>query len=167
MSLNDIKVFITVIDGAISNLENGVETSERKYSYDAYDITTLDKEQTENAKSRGYIVINNDSDLLFKISQSLTNKNLKENYVLGAIDDAVKEKIANDIGKNIFKDGQYSFVITSDDIRHIAEHFKNTNDIFDAIFKLYDTVSNYDTVELNMFGTQTELVFNKSYTNAD
>lgn len=86
---------------------------------------------------------------------------------MGAIDDAVKEKIANDIGKNIFKDGQYSFVITSDDIRHIAEHFKNTNDIFDAIFKLYDTVSNYDTVELNMFGTQTELVFNKSYTNAD
>lgn len=73
MSLDDIKAlrkqFISVIDGAISNLENGVETSERKYSYDAYDITTLDKEQTENAKSRGYIVINNDSDLLFKISQ--------------------------------------------------------------------------------------------------
>lgn len=172
MSLDDVRVlrsqFLNVIDSAIANLENGVEIGGgTKFSYNTYSIIPLDKEQIDNANARNDIVITNDNELVLKISQSLTNRKLKENYIIGAIDNSLKQKITNDIGINIFKDGQYSFVISSDDIRHIEEHFSSTNEIFDAVFKLYDTINNYDSVSLNVFQNQKELVFEKSTTKAD
>lgn len=172
MSLDDVRAlrsqFLKVIDSAISNLENGIKIGgSTKFSYNTYPIIPLDKEQIDNANARNDIVITNDNELILKISQSLTNRKLKENYIIGAIDNSLKQKITNDIGINIFKDGQYSFVISSDDIRHIEEHFSSTNEVFDAVFKLYDTINNYDSVNLNVFQNQTELVFEKSTTKAD
>lgn len=75
----------------------------------------------------------------------------------------VLDKIKKDIGVDIFKKGPYSFRVSSDDIRHIQEHFSTSGEIANAIYRLYDVINDYDTVELIREGTQTRLKFEKSY----
>lgn len=52
--------------------------------------------------------------------------------------------------EKIFKPGQYSFAISYDDIRHIYnEHYKTPDEIINAICRIYDMISDYDSVEYN------------------
>ena len=75
----------------------------------------------------------------------------------------MKNRITKDTNGNVFKKGGYVFKITSDHIRHIEKHFQNTDDILDAIYRLYDVVCNYDSVSPIQNGNQTRLKFEKSY----
>ena len=161
---------LDILDHAISNLENGVEISNgNKYSFDNFD--KIKKFDVENIKAKGNKVIDNEKDLLQCVENSLNNRQLKENYYLGNIKQGVKERITNDLNLDIFKKGDYSFSLSSDDIRHIYEHFGSSNDIVNAIYRLYDVVNNYDTVSIDdeqrKRFKKNVLVFNKSYSDYD
>lgn len=105
------------------------------------------------------------------IEKSLNNTEIKENYYLGNIKNGVKEKITDDLGFNIFKNGDYAFSISSDDIRHIKKHFESVDDIVEAIYRLYDVVNNYDSVSIDEEEKQkynkNKLIFNKHYNDFD
>lgn len=76
-------------------------------------------------------------------------------------------KIISDVGVNIFKNGEYVFKISSDDIKHIKKHFAGSKDILKAIYRLYDVICNYDSIESIQYGGQTRLKFEKSYSDYD
>lgn len=161
---------LAILDHAISNLENGVEISNgNKYSFDNFD--KIKKSDVENIKAKGNKIIDNEKELLQCVENSLNNRQLKENYYLGNIKQGVKERITNDLNLDIFKKGDYSFSLSSDDIRHIYEHFGSSNDIVNAIYRLYDVVNNYDTVSIDdeqrKRFKKNVLVFNKSYSDYD
>ena len=128
----------------------------------------LNKESLNNIKMRNGIIINNESELINVIHTSLDNKLIKNNYSFGAIPNNTIERLINDLGNSInFKNGQYAFVFSSDDIKHISKHFLSENEIASALINLYDTVVNYDNVNIEKNGSQTRLIFKKSYKNAN
>lgn len=67
----------------------------------------------------------------------------KRNMYFGAITNTVKKQIENDVNSHIFKEKQYAFVISYDDIIHISEHFGTDESIIaNEVIKLYDIVKN-------------------------
>lgn len=128
---------------------------------------TIDKENLSNIESRNGIVITNEIELRKCINKSIENKNLKENYYLSSIDDAKLSDIKSAINQNIFKNGQYTLSISSDSIRHIKEHFDTVESITNSIYKLYDMINNYDSVELVNEKGENRLKFEKSYSDYD
>lgn len=127
----------------------------------------IDEESQQNAISRGDIVIKNKDGLFNAIEDSLQHKNLKNNYIISALPKEVKDKIISDTNSTVFKKGSYVVKISSDDIRHINEHFHNKDDIIRAIYRLYDVICNYDTVSVLKIGQQNRLKFEKSYADFD
>ena len=136
---------------------------DKPYSFE--NITPLDNESRANAISRNGVVITTENELIEHIDDALTDRTLKENCYLGILKNGVLDKIKKDIGVDIFKKGPYSFRVSSDDIRHIQEHFSTSGEIANAIYRLYDVINDYDTVELIREGTQTRLKFEKSYSD--
>ena len=160
-AINELETY-----GEDEKVKFSVRESE-KYTFDtAHNSFTDYKADTKNnLKLRNIEIVDNENQLENIISNALDNRQSKNNYCLGAVSDDLLTKIKGDIGENIFKNGQYSFIISSDDIRHIQEHFKDTKDIKQAIFRLCDTVNNYDTVKLDKQGNRNLLVFEKSYSD--
>lgn len=151
--------------------KNNTTTSDSAIKYSFKDIVGIGKVDRENIKYKGGFVIESESDLKAIIEKSLENKQIKENYYLGNIKSGVKEKITNDLGIDIFKNGDYSFLISSDDIRHISKHFQNADDIANSVYRLYDVINNYDTVSIDETEKQkynkNKLIFNKHYNDFD
>lgn len=128
---------------------------------------TIDKENLSNIESRNGIVITNEIELRKCINRSIENRNLKENYYLSSIDNTKLSDIKSAINQNIFKNGQYTLSISSDSIRHIKEHFDTVESIINSIYKLYDVINNYDSVELVNEKGENRLKFEKSYSDYD
>lgn len=128
---------------------------------------TIDKENLSNIESRNGIVITNEIELRKCINRSIENRNLKENYYLSSIDNTKLSDIKSAINQNIFKNGQYTLSISSDSIRHIKEHFDTVESIINSIYKLYDMINNYDSVELVNDKGENRLKFEKSYSDYD
>lgn len=151
--------------------KNNTTTNDSVIKYSFKDIVDIGKVDKENIRYKGGFVIESESDLKTVIEKSLKNKQVKENYYLGNIKSGVKEKITNDLGVDIFKSGDYSFLISSDDIRHISKHFQNVDDITNSVYRLYDVINNYDTVSIDETEKQkynkNKLIFNKHYNDFD
>ena len=151
--------------------KNNTTTNDSVIKYSFKDIVDIGKVDKENIRYKGGFVIESESDLKTVIEKSLKNKHVKENYYLGNIKSGVKEKITNDLGVDIFKSGDYSFLISSDDIRHISKHFQNVDDITNSVYRLYDVINNYDTVSIDETEKQkynkNKLIFNKHYNDFD
>lgn len=125
--------------------EGGVKLSLSEMGFDEFS-----RETANNIKMRQGVIINSVSDLEEHIKNAL-KRNKKINLYVGAISEEVKKKIENDIETKIFKDKQYAFVVSYDDIIHIAEHFgENVKDIAREVIKLYDIIKHYDTVDLEI-----------------
>ena len=124
-AINELETY-----GEDEKVKFSVRESE-KYTFDtAHNSFTDYKADTKNnLKLRNIEIVDNENQLENIISNALDNRQSKNNYCLGAVSDDLLTKIKGDIGENIFKNGQYSFIISSDDIRHIQEHFKDTKDI--------------------------------------
>ena len=166
---------MTTVNKALSSLKesqkNNITTNDSVIKYSFKDIVDIGKVDKENIRYKGGFVIESESDLKTVIEKSLKNKQVKENYYLGNIKSGVKEKITNDLGVDIFKSGDYSFLISSDDIRHISKHFQNVDDITNSVYRLYDVINNYDTVSIDETEKQkynkNKLIFNKHYNDFD
>jgi len=156
---------------AVLNVKDGKveKTGEVKYSKTPYNeyFKAFSKNTLNEIKTKNGNLITTKEELLNCINKSLQNPNLKENYYISAIEETLKEKIEKDIGETLFKNGEYSFVISSDDIRHITKHFPDSIDELEAIYRLYDVVNNYDSVEHEIEGNRNKLIFKKSYTDYD
>lgn len=139
------------------------------YSLTDYGFDELDAESKNAVNMRGQVIINSRAELLNHIALALaeSNKDLKTTLVLGAISERVKKKIEADTKMQLFKPRQYSFIITYDDVQHIAKHFKSHDEIADEIIRLLDLVSNYDTIEFIQSGDQKRLKFEKVYPHAE
>lgn len=132
------------------------------------DFEKLNKETLNNIKMRSGIIIHDEQELLNAIRSSLNDKTAKINYSFGAIPDKTLKRLNVELGDAVqFKNGQYAFIFSSDDIKHINKHFANEKDIANALVNLYDTVINYDNVNVEKNGSQTRLIFKKSYRHAD
>lgn len=140
-----------------------VENGDTRYSIEFNPVST---ESVNNAHSRGDVVLNNEADILDAIEESLKNRDTQVNYIISSITDEVKSKIASDTRADLFKNGEYVFKLSSDSIRHIEKHFKTKDDILKAIYRLYDVVCNYDSVEV-VPNSQNRLKFEKKYQDYD
>ncbi len=127
---------------------------------------SIGEESIHNATSRGDIVLTSKDEINKAIKESLGDKNLQANYILGSIHNSVKNRIAHDVNADIFKNGEYVFKFSSDSIRHIAKHFNTTPEILKAIYRLYDVVCNYDSVAI-VPHNQIRLKFEKKYNDYD
>ncbi len=139
--------------------------SDEKFDFESF--SNINKENLNNIKSRNGIVVESEAELENVIEKSLSEKKLKENYYLSSLPDDVISKIKSDINKDIFKNGQYTFSLSSDDIKHISKHFKTVKEIKQAIYRLYDVVCNYDTVEWFEENGENRLRFKKTYSDYD
>lgn len=125
------------------------------------------KESKNNIKMRGGLIVNSEAELKSYITEAL-NGNTKKNLHLGAIPQNVINQIENDINAKIFKDKQYTFVVSYDDIRHISEHFPDVDELTNEIIRLYDILSNYDSVECLIEDKgRKKLRLEKAYSHAD
>lgn len=149
-------------DMNVSEKSTGIKFSKIK------DFEKLNKETLNNIKMRSGIIIHDEQELLNAIRSSLNDKTAKINYSFGAIPDKTLKRLNVELGDAVqFKNGQYAFIFSSDDIKHINKHFANEKDIANALVNLYDTVINYDNVNVEKNGSQTRLIFKKSYRHAD
>ena len=141
---------------------------EVRYSIPNVGFDEFSKETKNNIKMRGDIVVDTIETLEENIRIAL-QKEKKANLHIGAISEDVKNKIENSVGQKVFKDKQYTFVVSYDDIIHISEHFGNeVKSISKEILKLYDIIKNYDSVKLEVTSKGTKkLIFEKSYSDFD
>ncbi|MEG1243631.1 MAG: hypothetical protein RSD17_02235, partial [Oscillospiraceae bacterium] len=150
-----------------SNAKNSFTNSdgEVKYSLESHNFDKFNKETANNIKLRGGIEINSLNELKIHIGEALHSSD-KQNLYLGAIKKETLSKIESDIKQSIFKDKQYAFVVSYDDIRHISEHFDKEYQIMKEVLRVYDILQNYDNVSL-LNGNQTRLSLEKHYDKAD
>lgn len=132
-------------------------------------LDEFSKETKNNIKLRGGEIVNNKQELLFYVEDAIKNPQKKKNLYLGAISNEAKTKIEQDTQVEIFKNKQYSFVVSYDDIIHITEHFgTDAASVANEVMRLYEIVKDYDSVkaEINEKGLK-KLIFDKKYSDYD
>lgn len=113
------------------------------------------------------LIINSVAELRSYVAEALNGKT-KKNLHLGAIPKKIINQIEKDINANIFKDKQYTFVVSYDDIIHISKHFSDVDEVTNEIIRLYDNLSNYDSVEYLIDDNgRKKLRLEKAYSHAD
>lgn len=139
-----------------------------KASLSVIGLEEYSKESKNNIKMRGGIIVNSETELSRYVTEAL-NGNSKQNLHLGAIPNNIINQIEKDINTKIFKENkQYTFVVSFDDIIHISKHFPDVKDLTKEIIRLYDILSNYDSVEcLIEDNGRKKLRLEKAYSHAD
>ena len=142
-------VFMAGLDGASSySMSNETNNAKRQYSLKEFGLENFDKETLNNIKLKGGIVISTRQELFDHVKNAIDSVE-KKNMYIGVIDRSVLDKNEKDLSAKLFRDKQYSFVMSYDDVRHVfGEHFKTIDDTVDAIERLYTMLSSYETVEL-------------------
>lgn len=149
--------------------ESGVRTADAvKYSLSEFGFVDFDKESKNNILQRGGIIVKTRNELVTNIIEALDDAKKKKYIYLGAIKESTKERIENDIGMKMFKDGQYSYAVSYDDIRHILPHYETVDELADAIEQVYGITNNYDAVKYEKEKTgQERLIFKKTKSNRE
>ena len=120
-----------------------------KLSARDFGLEDLSKESRNNVKMRGAEVVEDDVELSFHISRAITSDEQK-NLCLGAVDEETLDQLEKDTGAKLFtkrSKGQYTYTISYDDIRHIAKHYTDNDDIRSAVHTLCGMLKNHDTAE--------------------
>lgn len=123
MSLEDIKQlrsqFLDVIDGAISNLENGVEVdSNEKYSLKPY--TEHQLKNWENSKN--IVIYKSQQQLQEFINNAREHKNLSKKMYFGIISDDIAKFIYEETGVDVHN---FNAVLRADNILKIFDRHGN------------------------------------------
>ncbi len=143
--------------------ERGMETTA---SLKTLNNEQLTKENRNNIKMRGGIVVNDYVTLLSQINKALNSKE-QVNLYLGGISEETKEKIEKSIGKELFKEGQYAMAVSYDDIRHITDHFETPGEIADALDRMGQMIREYDSVETEDTAKGKKLIFKKAFPDGE
>lgn len=135
-----------------------------KYSLNEFGFEDFDKESKNNILQRGGIIVKTRNELVQNIIEALEDAEKKKYMYLGAIKESTKERIEKDIGMQMFKNGQYSYAVSYDDIRHIRPHYRTVDELADAIEQVYGVTNGYDSVQYEKEKTgQERLIFKKTY----
>lgn len=143
--------------------------TETQFALREMGLDEFSKETKNNIKLRGGEIVNNKQELLFYVEDAIKNPQKKKNLYLGAISNEAKAKIEQDTQVEIFKNKQYSFVVSYDDIIHITEHFgTDATSVANEVMRLYEIVKDYDSVkaEINEKSLK-KLIFDKKYSDYD
>lgn len=143
--------------------ERGIETMT---SLKTLNNEQLTKENRNNIKMRGGIVVSDYVTLLSQINKALNSKE-QANLYLGGISEETKEKIEKSIGKELFKEGQYAMAVSYDDIRHITDHFETPGEIANALDRMGQMIREYDSVETEDTAKGKKLIFKKAFPDGE
>ena len=143
------------------------ETGGVKASLSVIGLDVYNKDSINKIKMRNGVIINSIDELKNYVAEALSG-DIKKNLHLGAIPKTIIARIERDINAKIFTDKQYTFVVSYDDIRHVSEHFSDVDMLTSEIVRLYDILSNYDSVEcLVEEKGRKKLRLEKSYEHAE
>ena len=77
------------------------------------------------------------------------------------------ERLKNDLGSNRFKSGEYAISFDTDSFRHLNDHFEEEDKIVDAVYRIYETINNYDLIALDDKFDGTKMILAKAFKDHD
>ena len=143
--------------------EEAQEGAQKKFSINELGMEDISAQDAENIASRGGIIVDNVNDMITAINEA-RNSNKQKNIFLGIIDNATKEALRKETGNdNLFRDGDYAFGFSYDNVRHFDKHFDTDDDVAGAIIEVYRMFKDHDTAEAITDETnRTKLVLTKA-----
>lgn len=138
---------------------NGAE----KFSINQLGLEEISEEDKENIKSRNGVVVDNINDMLNAINEARTTDK-KSHIFIGLLSETTKEQLRKETGnKNLFRDGDYAFGFTYDNVRHFDKHFSTDEDVAGGILEVFRMFSDHDTATAMTDETNhTKLVLTKA-----
>ena len=156
---NRMEEILEIIDNKKEMLNNNINSQEKSNIFRENKYT---KETLNNFKMKNIDVVNTYNDLKNIVQNVLDGKGNQKNYAYSTITDETKNRIETDIGRELFKNNQYSLIVNEDGIKHLRTHFQTSEEISNEILRTKEIIENYDSVSEKRVGSKTKLIFEKT-----